>query len=261
MQPPSEPDYLQVFRAIPAPSLVLDTDLVIRDANPAYLEATQRSLDDLLGRDIFDAFPANPSHPDGDGVAKLRASLATVLTRSEPHSMLVQRYDIPAPDVEGFHERYWTVVNAPILTAAGELEGILHSVEDVTPFRDDLRTILRFYRDEASSQDGSGALTRRFTDYATVTMANTRLYDLTAEVEQLHDALSSRAVIEQAKGIVMTHRRCSADEAFQALRQLSQDRNVKLRDIATALVERAEIDPSTSITDRSDAPESSSTGR
>jgi AmiR/NasT family two-component response regulator len=48
--------------------------------------------------------------------------------------------------------------------------------------------------------------------------------------------MEGRAVIEQAKGIIMGERRCSADEAFAVLTLLSQDTNRKVRDVATALV-------------------------
>jgi transcriptional regulator with GAF, ATPase, and Fis domain len=57
--------------------------------------------------------------------------------------------------------------------------------------------------------------------------------------EQLSEAIKSRGVIEQAKGILMGERRCSADEAFQILTRLSQDSNTKLRDVAAALVNKA----------------------
>jgi AmiR/NasT family two-component response regulator len=51
--------------------------------------------------------------------------------------------------------------------------------------------------------------------------------------------MRSRAVIEQAKGILMAARRLTADEAFQVLVQLSQTRNVKLREIAARVVSQA----------------------
>jgi AmiR/NasT family two-component response regulator len=51
--------------------------------------------------------------------------------------------------------------------------------------------------------------------------------------------MESRAVIEQAKGIIMGERRCGPDEAFQILTKLSQDTNRKLRDVAAALVASA----------------------
>ena len=52
-------------------------------------------------------------------------------------------------------------------------------------------------------------------------------------------AMHSRAVIEQAKGMIMAQRRCTADEAFAVLSKTSQDTNRKLRDVAAALVARA----------------------
>jgi AmiR/NasT family two-component response regulator len=51
--------------------------------------------------------------------------------------------------------------------------------------------------------------------------------------------MQSRAVIEQAKGILIGQRRCTPQEAFDILVRLSQDTNRKLRDVAEALVAQA----------------------
>lgn len=59
-----------------------------------------------------------------------------------------------------------------------------------------------------------------------------------ATVDQLSTALTSRAVIDQAKGILMAVRRIDADQAFQALVALSQGQNRKLRDVAEQFVAR-----------------------
>jgi GAF domain-containing protein len=57
--------------------------------------------------------------------------------------------------------------------------------------------------------------------------------------QHLTAAMQSRAVIEQAKGMLMAGPGAlNADEAFQMLVQASQRENTKLRDTATALVER-----------------------
>ena len=50
-------------------------------------------------------------------------------------------------------------------------------------------------------------------------------------------AMESRAVIEQAKGVLMAQRRVDADQAFDILREASQRYNRKLRDIAIGIVE------------------------
>ncbi len=50
--------------------------------------------------------------------------------------MAVQKYDIRRPESEGggFEERYWSPVNSPVLGATGEVDYIIHRVEDVTEF-------------------------------------------------------------------------------------------------------------------------------
>ncbi|MFG1928688.1 ANTAR domain-containing protein [Cryptosporangium sp. NPDC048952] len=55
-------------------------------------------------------------------------------------------------------------------------------------------------------------------------------------------AMASRAVIEQAKGILIARHGCSPEEAFGQLTQMSQHANRKLRDIAAALVAQAQND-------------------
>jgi GAF domain-containing protein len=54
--------------------------------------------------------------------------------------------------------------------------------------------------------------------------------------QQLLEAVTSRSVIDQAVGILMAQQRCSASVAFDVLRQASQNRNRKLRDIAADIV-------------------------
>jgi AmiR/NasT family two-component response regulator len=51
--------------------------------------------------------------------------------------------------------------------------------------------------------------------------------------------LASRAEIEQAKGIVMAARHCTADEAFQHLVVLSNNSHRKLREVAGDVVRQA----------------------
>jgi GAF domain-containing protein len=82
---------------------------------------------------------------------------------------------------------------------------------------------------------------QRFAGYASVALANAHLHDSTTNLAQhMQAAMESRAVIEQAKGIIMGERRCGADEAFAVLTRISQDSNRKLRDVAAALVDRVE---------------------
>jgi AmiR/NasT family two-component response regulator len=60
---------------------------------------------------------------------------------------------------------------------------------------------------------------------------------LAEEAANLRLAMESRAVIEQAKGVIMSQRRVTAEQAFEILREASMRYNRKLRDIAVGLVD------------------------
>jgi GAF domain-containing protein len=70
---------------------------------------------------------------------------------------------------------------------------------------------------------------------AGTTLAQTRL------VGQLREALTSRDLIGQAKGVVMARYRLDADQAFALIRQYSQDHNLKLAELAGVLCTRLDF--------------------
>jgi AmiR/NasT family two-component response regulator len=70
------------------------------------------------------------------------------------------------------------------------------------------------------------------------TLQSVDAYKSTATLAQnMAEAMRSRAVIEQAKGILMADERIDEDEAFRRLAKLSQTANLKLRDVARRLVD------------------------
>jgi len=75
-------------------------------------------------------------------------------------------------------------------------------------------------------------------EQASVAVANADVYwrtrQLTAQLEQ---ALLSRDVIGQAKGVLMAREGFSADQAFDVLRRASQRSNRKLREVADEIVQ------------------------
>ncbi|MEV0695523.1 SpoIIE family protein phosphatase [Streptomyces sp. NPDC050388] len=128
-------DYRALFAMACSPCLVLDPELVIVEVNEAYLRATGRPREELIGRYLFDAYPGNPADPDADGVHNLNASLQRVLRSKGPDTMAVQKYDIPVSGHPGgFREKWWSSVNTPVLGADGEVQWITHRVEDMTEF-------------------------------------------------------------------------------------------------------------------------------
>jgi len=71
-----------------------------------------------------------------------------------------------------------------------------------------------------------------------VAVANADAHDRLAEhAHNMRLAMESRAVIEQAKGVLMAQQGIAAEQAFEVLREASQRYNRKLRDIAHGIVE------------------------
>ena len=136
MPSPGAPDFAALFEATPSPYLILNADFGIVTANSAYLRATSTQRDDIVGRSLFEVFPDNPGDPQATGVANLQASLLRVMQYKRADTMAVQKYDIRIPGSSGdhFEERYWSPTNTPVVSATGEVEYIIHRVEDVTEF-------------------------------------------------------------------------------------------------------------------------------
>lgn len=59
---------------------------------------------------------------------------------------------------------------------------------------------------------------------------------------QLRDGAESRAVVDQAKGVLMHALGCTADEALQRMRQVSQARNMKVTEVATQVLGSRDLD-------------------
>jgi GAF domain-containing protein len=88
----------------------------------------------------------------------------------------------------------------------------------------------------------SRAAAIRFGPYASVAAGNMYAYRSARDlVDNLRTALDSRAVIDQAKGILIERHRVTADQAFQLLAQASMRANRKLRDVADHLVRTGEL--------------------
>ncbi|MEX1177742.1 MAG: GAF and ANTAR domain-containing protein [Nitriliruptor sp.] len=118
------------------------------------------------------------------------------------------------------------------------------------PLRVTERTIgaLNLFRADAGALEDDALVTARsLAAPVAATLANARAYDRVAQLsQQLREALSTRAVIEQAKGILMVRGGCDEEAAFALLRRTSQHQNRKLRDVAASVVAmRDQLPPTT----------------
>ena len=88
--------------------------------------------------------------------------------------------------------------------------------------------------------DDDEQLCQAFAAQASIVVSNAHSYWSVFELsENLSKAMETRAVIEQAKGVLMSTHRIDADAAFEMLRERSQTSNRKLRDVAADVVDEA----------------------
>jgi GAF domain-containing protein len=116
--------------------------------------------------------------------------------------------------------------------------GVLSSMSVPLPMQTDVVGALNVYSRVRSAfgADSHGPAVR-LAGHVGVAVANALAYSRTAELaDNLQIAMANRAVIEQAKGIIMAQNRCDADAAFEVLRRASMGRNVKLREVAAGVV-------------------------
>ncbi|MDX5438658.1 MAG: PAS domain-containing protein, partial [Pontibacter sp.] len=130
------PQLLQAYEQVPDLYLILSPQLFILTASDAYLAATYTIREEIVGRQLFDVFPDNPAAKGANRVNNLRHSLQQVLDTKRPHRMALQHYDVPhQAQPSGFAEKYWLPLNTPVLDEQGQVQYIIHKVEDVTERR------------------------------------------------------------------------------------------------------------------------------
>jgi GAF domain-containing protein len=113
---------------------------------------------------------------------------------------------------------------------------VLPSTETVS--EEHVGTLNIYSRTETAFDPFDEGLMRLFTTAASATITSAHRWQRSQErMAHLEQALLSRAVIDQAKGVLMAVHSCTAEEAFKMLVEQSQRDNVKLRDVAKKLLD------------------------
>ncbi|WOC79271.1 PAS domain-containing protein [Stutzerimonas frequens] len=128
------PSFESLFRLSPNAYVLLDRDLVILDANAAYLALTGRRLEEIQGQRLHEAFAADPLSPETTRVQELLDSFARVLSRKAVDTLPVIRYSIARHTPLGpvYEDRYWSATHTPVLDEQGEVVAILQHTSDIT---------------------------------------------------------------------------------------------------------------------------------
>lgn len=134
---PGGVDYPLLFTKIPTSYLVMSPeapDYRILDANDAYLANVGRSRVEIVGRPVFEAFPATGDAFDEDGVPYIRRSFDRAVSTGRPDTMPLQKYDVPDQAGTGMVERYWSLISVPILGDDGAVVLLVQRAENITDF-------------------------------------------------------------------------------------------------------------------------------
>jgi GAF domain-containing protein len=122
--------------------------------------------------------------------------------------------------------------------------GVTHTISIGLPLEHRSIGALNVYgRDSTPFDETTAELATAFASYAAVAVANAGLYSSTVTLAgNLQAALASRAVIDQAKGILMGRHHCSAEDAFDRLVRQSNTSNRKLHRVAQEIVDDVQRD-------------------
>lgn len=175
-----------------------------------------------------------------DGRVCTRASSDAVAERADDvqyrtgHGPCLEAIDTGQTVVSGLlhEEERWQR-----FTPSATSEGILGVCSLPLKVKDRIVGALNLYSLSRPFGDEDRELGEDFAAQAAVVVGNAGAYYQARELAQhLDEALKSRDLIGQAKGIIMERERVTADQAFDMLRRLSQERHVKLRDVAELVV-------------------------
>lgn len=154
--------YEAIFNSSPTGNYLLSPtpEAIILAVNDAFLQASGRRREDMVGASLFTIFPRDADDPNDVGEAALRSSLAQVLATAQPDVLPAVRYPIRVELAQGgigYEERFWSAVSTPILSKNGEILCISHSTTDVTD-------LVRSERSKRESERRFAALINATTD-------------------------------------------------------------------------------------------------
>lgn len=237
--------------ALPVGRLYIDTDGDIVAVNDAFLGPTAARRSEVIGNSVLDPLPGRIPATRGADETELVSLIERAASTGSDQLQVVQ-HDIVVPDVGGgrLESRHWINVLRP-LRSEGRVVGTAIFSEDVSDYHELISHVLHLA--SALAHD-AGVGTREREEQQRLALAlalrvGRRLGQEKDEADQLRQALTGRAVIDQAKGMLMMKHGWSAEGAFAELKRLSSIHNVKLRAVADAIVHQ-EIGRSTPRPDR-----------
>jgi len=234
------------------PKLAPDLDEAAADAFEALATyvVSERSVDGALQL-IVDLAGPSIGGAEAVGISLKRGNSVVTAVSSTPRVLAVDflQYECGSgPCLQAMTDGEMQLVNSlltddrwPEFTNKALYEGVQSVAAYPLRSQREVFGALNVYspREDAFDEDAL-AIGEVFAARASALLLNATKYEEAAQLaSQLEEALQSRAVIDQAKGILMEREKISADEAFEHLKLLSQRTNVKVRELAHRIVDDA----------------------
>jgi signal transduction histidine kinase len=199
------PETLNVFETMPGMYLILSKELVIITASNAYLAATRKHRDEIVGKVIFEVFPHDLDEPFADSIT---FSLNFVLQTGEPHYLpAVKILNKKIQNELNAPEGFWSTAHEPILDELHHISYIIHHTQDVTK-----QVLNQQHQENLYKQE---KIEREKREYDLVA-ANNSLAQANEEIQSYNDELHAANDELNAANIDLYH-------AKEELRQLNID--------------------------------------
>ena len=118
-------DFEAVFTSLPTPTMIMDANFKIAAVNQAYLDATGRDRETLVGVNVFAAFPAK-----GGSRRRLQESFERVRDQGVVDVLPALQY--PFSGESGFQNRCWSCTHTPIRGEDGKVAFIVQNAQDIS---------------------------------------------------------------------------------------------------------------------------------
>jgi len=234
-------------------------DATHRDTMQQLIDAQRHcfgTFAEFASKDTLTRWQAELDHPIHAAIARLRdmACQGAALPEDLPdpgeqwYAIATQRIDTMKGLEDSLVEELQRLCQDKIARAKREIDdtaGLLDSLDDelwAAPV-----SLLLEARD-ADHASGLGELTANAMDSRfsrslinLVQIQNARLQQISDELESTRKILRDRKQVERAKGLLMTHRKLSEDEAYRLLRKTAMDQSKPLVEVARNVIDLMEM--------------------
>jgi anti-anti-sigma factor len=212
-----------------------------QEVRPMLLRLSQLAVRAVPGVEAVSVALGSPTAPELVVTSSVAAQAADGLQFAAGRGPTVDAFkdDVPVLSQDAAADPRWPALGDLIGRAATQVRAVLAIPLHVpSPERTPVGVLTLYGSDgEALTTPATGQAAERVAARAAGLVREAGLIEQLGQMQQqMRQALSSRAEIDQAKGIIMREMGCDADEAFSILRGLSSRDGRKVRDVARQIV-------------------------